>query len=122
MAFEPRPGLVIRYDFLWKEEDLAGLRDGRKDRPCAIILATKPKDDGLRDVILCPITHSPPKEGESAVEIPYKMARHLKLDDDYVAGLKRIRSIPLNGAQITCLMALCPRAKDNGCLVNCIMR
>ena len=82
MAFEPRPGLVIRYDFLWKEEDLAGLRDGRKDRPCAIILATKPKDDGLRDVILCPITHSPPKEGESAVEIPYKMARHLKLDDE----------------------------------------
>lgn len=82
MSFEPKPGLVIRYDFLWKEEVLAGYEDGRKDRPCAIILTTKPKDDGSCEVVLCPVTHSPPKEGESAVEIPHKMARHLKLDDD----------------------------------------
>ena len=82
MSFEPKPGLVIRYDFLWKEEERAGHTEGRKDRPCAIILATSPKEDGSRDVILCPITHAPPLDGESAVEVPYKMARHLSLDDD----------------------------------------
>lgn len=82
MPFDPKPGLVIRYDFLWKEEEREGYSEGRKDRPCAIIVTTTPKDDGHRDVILCPITHSPPKIGESAVEIPYKMARHLKLDDE----------------------------------------
>ena len=82
MLFEPKPGLVIRFDFLWKEEESAGHTDGRKDRPCAIILATRPKEGGTRDVILCPITHSPPQKSESAIEIPVKLARHLKLDDE----------------------------------------
>ena len=82
VLFDPKPGLVIRFDFLWKEEARAGSEQGRKDRPCAIILATKPKEDGVRDVVLCPITHSPPREGETAVEIPPKLARHLKLDDE----------------------------------------
>ncbi len=82
MSFEPKPGLVIRFDFLWKEEELAGQDQGRKDRPCAIILATRPREDGIRDVILCPITHAPPRADESAVEIPPKLARYLKLDGE----------------------------------------
>lgn len=82
MVFEPRPGLVIRYDFLWKEEELAGQEHGRKDRPCAIILASKQRDDESRNVILCPITHSPPSPGESAVEIPPAVARNLNLDSE----------------------------------------
>lgn len=81
VSFEPKPGLIIRFDFLWKEEESAGHTDGLKDRPCAIILTTKPKEGGTRDVVLCPITHSPPQKGESAIEIPAKLARHLKLDD-----------------------------------------
>ena len=82
MSFEPKPGLVIRYDFLWKEEADKGYTDGRKDRPCTIIVATKLRDDGSRDVIVCPITHSPPMSGETAVAIPMNMARHLNLDDE----------------------------------------
>jgi mRNA-degrading endonuclease toxin of MazEF toxin-antitoxin module len=82
MAFEPEPGLVIRFDFWWKEDARKGDTEGKKDRPCAIILATKPKPDGMRDVVLCPITHAPPQKGDTAVEIPPKMARYLKLDDE----------------------------------------
>ena len=82
MAIDPKAGLVIRYDFLWKEEQIAGRGDGAKDRPCAIILVSKPREDGSKDVVLCPITHSSPKRGETAVEIPYKVSRHLRLDDD----------------------------------------
>lgn len=81
MAIEPRPGLVVRYDFLWKEEELPGREHGIKDRPCAIILASKPRADGTRVVVLCAITHSPPRADESAVEIPHKVCRHLGLDD-----------------------------------------
>ncbi|MCP4041363.1 MAG: type II toxin-antitoxin system PemK/MazF family toxin [Gammaproteobacteria bacterium] len=81
MPFEPKPGLVIRFDFLWKEEEQAGRIEGRKDRPCAIILAAKPRENGTQDVVLCPITHSLPRKGESAVEIPVKLTRHLNLDD-----------------------------------------
>lgn len=75
MSFEPKPGLIIRYDYLWKEEADKGYTDGRKDRPCAIVIATKPRDDGSRDVIVCPITHSPPMGDETAVAIPLKMQR-----------------------------------------------
>ncbi len=82
MSIEPKPGLVIRYDFLWKEESLAGVEQGRKDRPCAIILTTKPKDDGSMDVVLCPITHSPIQDGETGLEIPVKLVRHLRLDGE----------------------------------------
>ena len=81
MAIDPRPGLVIRYDFLWKEEQIAGHDGGIKDRPCAIVLMSKDHEDGGKDVVLCAITHSPPGHGETAVEIPNKVARHLGLDD-----------------------------------------
>jgi mRNA-degrading endonuclease toxin of MazEF toxin-antitoxin module len=80
MAFEPKPGLVIRYDFLWKEEADQGREEG-KDRPCAIIMAATLKADGSRTVVLCPITHAPPGAGEGGVEIPSKVAAHLGLDD-----------------------------------------
>lgn len=73
---------MIRYDFLWKEEQQAGREQGAKDRPCAIILTSKQHEDGSKDVVLCPITHSPPQHGESAVEIPPKVARYLRLDDE----------------------------------------
>ena len=29
--------MVIRYDFLWKEDEKAGHVEGRKDRPCLIL-------------------------------------------------------------------------------------
>lgn len=81
MALEPKPGLVVRYDFLWKEDQQAGIDSG-KDRPCAIILASAEKVDGSKDVLLCAITHSPPDKGEAAVPIPPAVARHLGLDHE----------------------------------------
>ena len=34
-----RQGLVIRYDFLWPEEQAAGKQEGVKDRPCVVVAA-----------------------------------------------------------------------------------
>jgi len=79
-AFEPKNGLVVRYDFLWKREEARGQEHGAKDRPCAIVLTSKPLEDGSRQVVVCPITHSPPAEPSSAIEIPAKVSAHLKLD------------------------------------------
>lgn len=78
---EPKPGYVIRYDFLWKEDQDAGRYSG-KDRPCAIVVVAKAADDGSKRVFLCPITHSPPGPDETAVKIPLKAARQLGLDDE----------------------------------------
>jgi len=80
VTIEPKPGLVIRYDFLWKEEKQAGIEEGGKDRPCAIVLTMNEKPDGSKDVLLCAITHSPPSQNETTLEIPPKVALHLGLD------------------------------------------
>lgn len=82
MSFTPEPGLVIRYDFLWKHESDTGQEHGRKDRPCAIILVAREQEDGSRKVLLCPITHTPPAPTQNAVPIPKKVAAALGFDSE----------------------------------------
>ncbi len=77
----PRPGLVIRYSYLWAREYDQGREEGVKDRPCAVLLATRTDHGDLR-VIVLPITHAPPRGPESAIEIPGSTRRRLGLDDD----------------------------------------
>jgi mRNA-degrading endonuclease toxin of MazEF toxin-antitoxin module len=81
VSFEPKPGLVVRYDYLWKEEQQIGIEDG-KHRPCAIVMTFAERPDGTRDVLLCAITHSPPGGNETCVEIPPAVAKHLGLDHE----------------------------------------
>lgn len=84
MAYEPIPGDVIRYDFLWSEEKAQGRVDGLKDRPCAIVVARQVSEDGSYRVLLAPITHTPPYRSDKnkGIEIPAKVSRHLGLDDE----------------------------------------
>jgi hypothetical protein len=44
---EPQPGLVISYAYLWSEEAEQGRIEGRKDRPCAIVVGVE-TPSGLR--------------------------------------------------------------------------
>ena len=80
---EPEVGLVISYSYLWKEEEERGQVEGRKDRPCAIVLAVDqpgPEPPGRKQVAVVPITHSPPRDPNAAVEIPPRVKEHLGLD------------------------------------------
>jgi mRNA-degrading endonuclease toxin of MazEF toxin-antitoxin module len=77
----PEPGLVIRYAFLWREAAPRGQEEGDKDRPCAIVLTTR-DDQGDTVVVVLPITHSPPRNPDLAVEVPAATKRRLGLDDD----------------------------------------
>ena len=76
----PRPGLVIRYSYLWRREAEQGREEGVKDRPCAIILAVR-QDQGDDKVFVLPITHSAPAIPADAVELPLAVKRRLGLDD-----------------------------------------
>lgn len=82
MAFDPKTGDVIRYDFLWGDEHEKGQVDGAKDRPCAIVLASSPREDGSQRVMLVPVTHSPPTADQGGIEIPAKVLKYLGLDDE----------------------------------------
>jgi hypothetical protein len=76
---DPKPGLIVRYDYLWSHEAAAG-RDQGKDRPACLVAAsdslTKP-----RYVVLLPITHSPPGVDTIGIEIPAKAKQALGLDE-----------------------------------------
>jgi PemK-like, MazF-like toxin of type II toxin-antitoxin system len=78
---EPEAGLVISYSYLWSDEAEAGHVEGRKNRPCAIVLVVQQSEDKAPVITVVPITHSPHGNPNAAVEIPPAVKRHLGLDD-----------------------------------------
>jgi hypothetical protein len=76
---EARPGLVIRYDYLWSREAVAG-RDQGKERPACLVAATD-SAAAPRFVVILPITHTPPDKNTVGVQIPAKVRHALGLDD-----------------------------------------
>ncbi len=76
---EPRPGLVIRYDYLWTHEAAIGRAQG-KERPACLIAASD-ATVSPRFVVILPITHTPPGKNVDGIEIPMKVRSALGLDD-----------------------------------------
>ncbi|MDF2764359.1 MAG: hypothetical protein K0S81_1353 [Rhodospirillales bacterium] len=77
----PEPGLVLSYSYLWREEHNQGAEEGRKARPCSVVLVTA--DEGGRTVVMVlPITHRPPRRRDDAVEIPSQTKARLGLDGE----------------------------------------
>ena len=75
----PRLGLVISYAYLWHHEAGTGREEGRKDRPCVIVLAVE-KTAGDTIVTVVPVTHTPPPDPAIALELPVAVKQHLGLD------------------------------------------
>ena len=73
---EPRAGLVIRYSYLWHRETTTGQEEGRKDRPCAIVVASK---EGRVGVV--PITTAKPSQDTPALELPASIGKQIGLGD-----------------------------------------
>lgn len=76
----PKPGMVIRYSFLWSHERENGLEEGDKDRPSAIVVATPKGREGEIRTVVAPITHVPPADPNASIEIPPDVCRTLGLD------------------------------------------
>ena len=77
---EPEPGLVISYSYLWHHERAGGQEEGRKDRPCVIVLVAARASDAATVVTVVPVTHRPPDDSAAALEIPQVVKKHLGLD------------------------------------------
>lgn len=65
----PVPGLVIRFQFLWRQDYLNGRETGEKARPCVVVVAVKRNDSGHIEVIVAPITHTPPTDPSQSIEL-----------------------------------------------------
>jgi hypothetical protein len=68
-----------RPSYLWLREHREGREEGAKDRPCAIILAVRQRE-GETQVLVVPVTHSPPDNVDAALELPTAVKQHLSLD------------------------------------------
>ena len=77
---EPRTGLVLGYSYLWEHEFRAGQEEGRKDRPCAVVIATR-TEGGDIVVTVAAITHQRPDDPADGIEVPAEVKRHLGLDE-----------------------------------------
>ena len=88
----PKPGLVIRYSFLWSDERAQGAVEGSKDRPCAIVVAMSRDPNGDTQTVVAPITHRPPDDPAASIEIPAQACGSLGLD----AGRHWLRLDELN--------------------------
>lgn len=76
---DAKPGLVVRYDYLWSRDAARGMTQG-KDRPACLVAAS---DNAMRPryVVLLPITHSAPSGDVVEIEIPARVKQALGLDD-----------------------------------------
>lgn len=97
----PKPGLVIRYAFLWSSERAAGATEGAKDRPCAIVVATRRDAAGDIRTIVAPVTHRPPDDPAASIEIPAATCRRLGLHSalDYLSPVEFEANPPQAAAQ-----------------------
>ncbi len=77
---DPAPGLVVRYGYLWRDEARRGQEEGRKDRPCVVVLSVK-NVEGQKIVTVAPVTHTRPKIAADGVEFPAATKKRLGLDD-----------------------------------------
>ena len=72
--------MVIRYNYLWADDASAGLVEGKKERPAAIVMVANSVSDGQKRVYALPVTHSKPLIESEAVELPAAVARAAGLD------------------------------------------
>jgi len=72
---------VIRYAYLWTHEAVEGREEARKDRPCAVVIATTDAA-GVPSVVVVPITSRAPAVRDDGMEIPTATRRRLGLQDE----------------------------------------
>ena len=82
----PRPklGPVVQYGLVWASTARRAPPDAGKQRPCLIVdleQVTEPSLAGRRvtRVTYLPISHVPPRRGETALAVPSRVAQHLRL-------------------------------------------
>ena len=67
-------GSLIDYQFLWHRESLNGETEGRKSRPCAVVLRLR------NSFLIMPVTTKPPLGNALAIPFPEIEALRLKLE------------------------------------------
>ena len=77
----PERGSVIRYSYLWADENARGQEEGRKDRPALVLALSVSVSDRTTEVLVLAVTHTSPANPADAVVFPQDIKFRLGLDD-----------------------------------------
>ncbi len=77
----PQRGSVIRYSYLWADENARGQEEGRKDRPALVLALSIKEAEGTTEVLVLAVTHTLPADAADAVPFPQDVKYRLGLDD-----------------------------------------
>lgn len=77
----PQVGLIIRYEYLWKSEELQGENRGEKHRPCVSILIVPARIIVPAKAMVCALTHSEPRGDDVGIEVPAEAKAQMGLSD-----------------------------------------
>jgi hypothetical protein len=76
-----KPGMVLSYSYLWSEDYKKGIKEGRKNRPVAVIAINA--QAGPTDLVyVVPITHGVPDHNGQKLKLPRDIKQRLGLDDE----------------------------------------
>jgi hypothetical protein len=78
----PQRGDVIRYSYLWADENAKGRDEGRKDRPAVVLALSVMQARGRTRVMVLAVTHSPPRDDTDAVPLSAETRKVVGLGDD----------------------------------------
>jgi hypothetical protein len=67
---EFKDGHIVEYPYLWKWESELGRDEGEKNRPACLAMVVKDKLRNLTYLVILPISGTPPKSDQIALEIP----------------------------------------------------
>ncbi len=95
---KPRPGLVIGYDFLFREQADAGMENASKPHPAAIVIVSR--QEVQTRVSLVAISHAPPSPGQANhyLKLTSTECRQMGLDsEEHWINLRDINSFDWPG-------------------------
>jgi hypothetical protein len=77
----PERGSVIRYAYLWADENERGREESDKDRPALVLSLAISQANGHTELLVLAVTHTPSIDPEDAVPFPREAERRIGLDD-----------------------------------------
>lgn len=76
----PERGSLLRYVYLSVDERAEDQEDGRPDRPMLVLVLAVRDEDGVVELLVLPVTDSPPPGATDAVAFPSAVKRRMGLD------------------------------------------
>jgi hypothetical protein len=117
---EPKPGMVIHYEYLWARQHDKGWKRAEKIRPCVILAVVEGKRD--KTVYVSPLTHTAPYHPEESILLTQETKQRVGLDgNDSWLMCNEVNKFTWPSALIRTVPYSSPRTFVYGMLPECVL-